>query len=344
MVSAMTVSLQSVVPKTIPHRAAVIVFDFAPNGGRVQLVTTADGVETFALPRASVIRQLADRIDSFLDQQCLMHDGLHRPATVATNSQFLSLPDVMSDASCLFPAGLQHRLIGRRRLIIIPDEPLFDIPWLAVPCGSEILLDRFPEGISIAPSHSVLRPGQSALPAAPTSRRKPFHPVESSTLLLRPPANWSRMTIAGKARFDPLMPDGSSFELRDGQVTATDLDVRSTIRRGDTSPGTADCGPWSHLECVLSLNGVSARTRSLSGGERSGLMWSAMSRGAQGLIGTLWPIGESPQNAFLDELTRQPESRPLHTAVIQVVHTMRSRFAEDDTFAGNWAAISFLGT
>lgn len=336
-------SLMTTIPKTISRRTAAVVFDFARDSGRVQVITADDGVETIPLPGTSVIQPLADRIQSFLDQQYRATDAGHRRDMQSADFRRSTLDDVMRDAACLFPRKLQERLTDCRRLIIVPDERLFDVPWLAVPFGSKLLIDQFREGISVAPAFSNLtrsRPNRRA----PYSRSTLFPMAEATETVLHPPAHWSRMTIAGEARFNRYVPAESYFDTRNGRVTASGLDLRSTLREAAELSGAAETGPWSHLECVLSLNGVSARTSPIGGGERSGLPWSALSRGARGLIGTLWPITPGQQQYLRQTLSEASESLPIAAAMIQAAQVMRSQSV--DTFVRSipWAALSLFGS
>lgn len=192
----------------------------------------------------------------------------------------------------LFPLELQAALAKARRLVIVPDGPLFSIPFHALYDPSQgYLYDLFPGGISYAPSATVY-----ALCREKARAIDLFYP--SLPILI----------CIGDGRFETEDPERSWLEAAPyGRVTA------QAMMQGTSSLPL----PTRVLIC---LAGASARTGPVEGGERAGFPISALAAGIPRFLGTLWPM---PRH-LCEQVTQQVlklwgAGRPLSRALRQAV-------------------------
>lgn len=239
----------------------------------------------------------------------------------------------------LWPDRLDELLSDVRSVLMVPDEPLADVPFHALLHPRHgYLNDRFDGGIAYAPSLAVWEIcrrradvfRQSGILGDPR-RGDCFERGQ----VLDPPASDNVLTFQGAGRFDPTHPEDSWIGLPDGRLRAAEL--------------TRSASDWRTVRAFVCLANGSASLATNRQGTQGGFSWAALRRGAANFVGTLWPLPEDTRQFFTESLMRHwrtPASlvESVRAATLELAHAHEPSWPVPYCSPLIWAPFRLIGS
>ncbi|MBI2833357.1 MAG: CHAT domain-containing protein, partial [Acidobacteria bacterium] len=307
----------------------------------LEYVVTDTRAYVFVLTRTdaqSAVRMAAVRLDSRREDLAPLVDRFHHQLA----ARDLAFADTARRLYDLLIAPVSHHLIGRSALIIVPDGPLWNIPFRALRTPSNQYLVES-HAISVAPSLTVLRslgekrssgrrareattllafgnpsPDRGASPSAGAALPPLMEAERQVRAIARLYGSAAKIYVRAEARETLAKAEAARFDvlqfaahgiLDDASPMYSRLVLAAPPRGGAVDDGLLEAWEMMRLDLDADLVVLSAcetaRGRVAAGEGVIGMTWALFVAGATSVVVSHWKVDASSTTDLMVELHRQ---------------------------------------